>query len=316
MSTENETNPKRLASVVVNPNVKHKPDSYRPNYEQQGQKGAPKPVQKPKPQQQPSSAPSATKTRPVASTAAAPAYTSEKVTSHEKAVSHDPKNVPTQDNSSSSKKSAHSEDETATHQNGDNTNQDADETPSNSDSRSDGEEEEEKSDETMEDDTEATNQTEEDAVHDEEKKSKKKKNSGEKDSKKHKKSSTKSSHAGLTFPVGRIRSRLKKGFYAKRIGDGAAVYLAAVMEYLTQEILSISQEVAKDNRVKRITPRHINMAMREDTELWQCLTGNNASILGGGVVSNDATLIKAEENYKYLLQKERIRLRKEERASK
>ena len=38
--------------------------------------------------------------------------------------------------------------------------------------------------------------------------------------------------AGLQFPVGRIARFLKKGKYAERVGAGAPVYLAAVLEYL------------------------------------------------------------------------------------
>ncbi len=43
------------------------------------------------------------------------------------------------------------------------------------------------------------------------------------------KSKTKSSRAGLVMPVGRIQRYLRKGQFAKRIGVGAGVYLAAVL---------------------------------------------------------------------------------------
>ncbi len=46
------------------------------------------------------------------------------------------------------------------------------------------------------------------------------------------KSTSRSSRAGLQFPVGRIHRLLKKGNYAQRVGAGAPVYLAAVLEYL------------------------------------------------------------------------------------
>lgn len=46
----------------------------------------------------------------------------------------------------------------------------------------------------------------------------------------------KSVKAGLQFPVGRITRYLKKGRYAKRVGGGAPVYLAAVLEYLVAEV--------------------------------------------------------------------------------
>lgn len=55
-----------------------------------------------------------------------------------------------------------------------------------------------------------------------------------------KKAVSRSSKAGLQFPVGRIARFLKSGKYAERVGAGAPVYLAAVLEYLAAEVLSIS----------------------------------------------------------------------------
>ena len=51
-----------------------------------------------------------------------------------------------------------------------------------------------------------------------------------------KKSVTKSTKAGLQFPVSRLARYLKKGRYAQRVGSGAPVYLAAVLEYLAAEV--------------------------------------------------------------------------------
>ena len=56
---------------------------------------------------------------------------------------------------------------------------------------------------------------------------------------------TKSARAGLEFPVGRIGRFLKKGRYAPRVGTGAAVYLGAILEYLTAEILELSGEMRR-----------------------------------------------------------------------
>jgi histone H2A len=42
------------------------------------------------------------------------------------------------------------------------------------------------------------------------------------------KGKTRSSRAGLQFPVGRMHRLLRKGHYAERVGAGAPVYLAAV----------------------------------------------------------------------------------------
>ncbi|CAG9557890.1 unnamed protein product [Danaus chrysippus] len=52
------------------------------------------------------------------------------------------------------------------------------------------------------------------------------------------KAKSRSNRAGLQFPVGRIHRLLRKGNYAERVGAGAPVYLAAVMEYLAAEVLS------------------------------------------------------------------------------
>ncbi|ORX72266.1 histone-fold-containing protein [Linderina pennispora] len=42
---------------------------------------------------------------------------------------------------------------------------------------------------------------------------------------------SRSSKAGIQFPVGRIHRHLRKGNYAQRIAAGAPVYLAAVLDW-------------------------------------------------------------------------------------
>lgn len=54
-----------------------------------------------------------------------------------------------------------------------------------------------------------------------------------------KKATSRSSKAGLQFPVGRIARFLKAGKYAERVGAGAPVYLAAVLEYLAAEVCEL-----------------------------------------------------------------------------
>merc|ERR1712243_324136 len=75
---------------------------------------------------------------------------------------------------------------------------------------------------------------------------------------------TKQARAGLQFPVGRILKYLKKGRYAERTAIGAAVYMTAVMEYLTAEVLQL--------------------AIRNDEELHKLLAG--VTISQGGVLPN------------------------------
>lgn len=54
---------------------------------------------------------------------------------------------------------------------------------------------------------------------------------------------SRSQKAGLQFPVGRIARFLKAGKYAERVGAGAPVYLAAVLEYLAAEVSAILQSL-------------------------------------------------------------------------
>jgi histone H2A len=95
---------------------------------------------------------------------------------------------------------------------------------------------------------------------------------------------TKSVRAGLQFPVGRIHSHLKRGNYSKRIGSGAGIYMAAVMEYLAAEILELAGNAARDNKKKRVIPRHLQLAIRNDEELNKLLHG--VTIAQGGVLPN------------------------------
>ncbi|XP_073429899.1 core histone macro-H2A.1 isoform X1 [Dendrobates tinctorius] len=95
---------------------------------------------------------------------------------------------------------------------------------------------------------------------------------------------SRSAKAGVIFPVGRMLRYIKRGHPKYRIGVGAPVYMAAVLEYLTAEILELAGNAARDNKKGRVTPRHILLAIANDEELNQLLKG--VTIASGGVLPN------------------------------
>ena len=111
------------------------------------------------------------------------------------------------------------------------------------------------------------------------------------------KAQSRSSRAGLQFPVGRIARYLKQGKFAERVGAGAPVYLAAVLEYLAAEVLELAGNAAKDNKKTRMIPRHIQLAVRNDEELNKLMA--NTTIASGGVLPNiNSNLLPSKKDEK------------------
>mmetsp|Transcript_25779 Transcript_25779/g.40768 ORF Transcript_25779/g.40768 Transcript_25779/m.40768 type:complete len:203 (-) Transcript_25779:138-746(-) len=89
---------------------------------------------------------------------------------------------------------------------------------------------------------------------------------------------------GLTMPVHRFRKQMRAQSHTHRMGVGTAVILTSIIEYITSEVLELAGNTATEARKGRITPQHIQQAVRNDEELNKYLA--NVTIAGGGVVPN------------------------------
>ena len=85
---------------------------------------------------------------------------------------------------------------------------------------------------------------------------------------------------GIILPPYRIYKHFKK-CVKYRITQNAVIYSAAVLEYLMAETLELSGNTSLNLNVKRITPRHLVVAIRRDDELNSFI---KATLSGGGVV--------------------------------
>ncbi|GFZ46415.1 Histone H2A.Z [Saitozyma sp. JCM 24511] len=92
---------------------------------------------------------------------------------------------------------------------------------------------------------------------------------------------SRSTRAGLTFPVSRIHRYLRKAYPKQRIGSTAPIYLSAALEYLIAELVEIAGTQCRDAGRRLIKPRHIRLAISSDQELSDLI--GKAVIKEGGV---------------------------------
>ncbi|KAL0921837.1 hypothetical protein M5K25_008949 [Dendrobium thyrsiflorum] len=97
---------------------------------------------------------------------------------------------------------------------------------------------------------------------------------------------------------------LEEMSYSQRADTGAPICLAAVLEYLTAEVLDLAGNAARDYRKSRIIPRHVLLAVRNDEDLGKLLACVTIAH-GGGIVWSLYGLYsnKMRKNSKFPLRK-------------
>ena len=85
--------------------------------------------------------------------------------------------------------------------------------------------------------------------------------------------------AGIHFSVARTTRLMRERRLAPRISAGAGAFLAAVLEFISHELLDGAGVNVPEN-VVRIAPKHIAMAVRSDTELAKLMA--SVTISAGG----------------------------------
>ena len=76
----------------------------------------------------------------------------------------------------------------------------------------------------------------------------------------------------------------KRGRYSTQVGVGAGIFTAAVLEYLTREIIELAGNAAQEQKKKTIGPRHLQLAIKNDDELNKLVA--QTTISNAGVLPN------------------------------
>ena len=87
---------------------------------------------------------------------------------------------------------------------------------------------------------------------------------------------------GIEFPPTRCTRLIRKVAPTDRVSANAGVALAAALEYLCAEIVEAAGDVAKESGFKRIKPRHITLAVKNDDHMSSVF--GDATMANGGVI--------------------------------
>jgi len=104
---------------------------------------------------------------------------------------------------------------------------------------------------------------------------------------------SRSACAGLQFDIDQIGALMSQTT-GMVVSEGAACYLSAVMEYMTAETLELGGNAARDCKSSWITPRHLQLALRNDQELNKFVA--LCTVMSGGVLPNIHAVLLPRRN--------------------
>jgi histone H2A len=104
--------------------------------------------------------------------------------------------------------------------------------------------------------------------------------------------------SGLMFPVFKVENIIRNN-YKGNVAELSAIYLTAVLEYITAEILELTANATRDNKKRVLQSRYLMLAIKHDEELSKLAKNLGWDILGGGEIPNIyAALSNSRPKYK------------------
>ncbi|KYO40898.1 histone H2A [Alligator mississippiensis] len=97
----------------------------------------------------------------------------------------------------------------------------------------------------------------------------------------------------LHFPVDQLERMLRQRLRIKRIKGEALVYLAAVTQYLTAQILAWAGKATRGSQDRVIAPRHLQLAALQSKDFRKLLLGSKTVFPGGVLPGTRALLLHA-----------------------
>lgn len=90
-------------------------------------------------------------------------------------------------------------------------------------------------------------------------------------------------NTGLVFNCYNMRRKLLSKGRVKKVKSEAAVYMAAVLEFIVAELMEISGNFSRVLKTKTIKPRHMRLAIDEDDEFKELFESAHVVLPGAGV---------------------------------